>query len=120
MDLYPATLHVVPMMSIALFLHQRDRTRHAVHRDSATLRFFHYAVAALGLLAFSCAVFVVGAEIEPPRWTGVLITVALACAMSALAAQAFSVLARDGDQVDEQGRARRRPRDLTIPGPSRW
>lgn len=90
MELFIATLQVVAMMFIALFLNQRERARGDARRDTPTLRFFHYAVATLGLLAFSCSVFVIGAEIEPPRWAGILVTVALAFSMAALAAQAFA------------------------------
>lgn len=94
MDLYLATLQVVPMLFIGLFLNQRP----AAHGDDGEeraltrLRFFHLVVAVLGLLAFSLSVFVVGSQIDPPAWMGSVVTVALACAMAALSTQVFLAL----------------------------
>ncbi|MFC0673822.1 hypothetical protein [Brachybacterium hainanense] len=93
MDLYLATLQVVPMLFIALFLdrrHDADDARAA----SPFLRFFHLTIAILGLLAFSLSVFVVGAEITPPAWMGSIVSAALACAMAALSSQVLLVLRR--------------------------
>lgn len=92
MDLYLATLQVVPMLFIALFLNQRDETGRQERHALARLRFFHLIVAVLGLLAFSLSVFVVGAEITPPAWMGSIVTAALACAMAALGAQVLLAL----------------------------
>lgn len=101
MDLYLSTLQVVPMLFIALFLNQQhdanDEERHAMAR----LRFFHMSVAALGLLAFSLSVFVVGSQVTPPAWMGSIVTAALACAMAALSAQVFLVLTRTTRTADQ-------------------
>ena|SRR5690625_467795 len=93
MDLYLATLQVVPMLFIALFLNQRHDTND--ERDTLVrLRFFHITVAILGLLAFSFSVFVIGSQITPPAWMGSIVTAALACAMAALGAQVLLVLSK--------------------------
>lgn len=92
MELYLAAMQVVPMLFIALFLNHNRPQETGTQSTLARLRFFHLAVAVLGLLAFSISVFVVGARLDPPTWMGTVVITALACAMAALSTQVFLTL----------------------------